>query len=431
MQRRAIIAALAWLAFAAKADAGPLGLPLPALPAPITGTLGMIRNDATTTLGETADVARDSVGRPKRVSRALDTDANGFRIVRGEVMALSPSEASLAVARRLAFTVERQDAMGALGLSVTVLRAPDGMSASDAVAALRKADPQGAYDLNHIYDPSGGSALRVAPMAASPTSAAGESGRGLRIGMIDGGIDRRHDAFAAAHIVAQGFVPDGQPLATAHGTEVASLLVGRDDAVQGALPQATLYAADVYCGAPDGGSAEAIAQALSWFAANRVAVANISLAGPPNAILAAAVGAFLRRGHALVAAVGNDGPAAGVEYPAGYAGVAGVTAVDAGRTVELEANRGADVAFAARGVEVETAGLHGGHDSVTGTSFAAPIVAARFALLLPEPDAQAASAAWIALEKAALHLGPPGRNDIYGYGYLAPPGPSANATAAR
>jgi hypothetical protein len=417
-------------AFAGPALAGPLGLP--GLP----GTVGGIVNRTTGTLGQDLNsvdrslttTLRDTVGRPRDdITRAVEKDANGFRIVRGEVLALSPSDKSLAIARGLNFGIVRQDGLASLGLNVTVLHVPDGMSASDALAALRKADPDGAYDVDHIYDPSGSAAKGTTTAPEAKPLSHGP----VRIGMIDGGVDRRHDAFSQTNIVAQGFVASATPMPSQHGTAVASLLAGSDSDVAGALPGATLYAADVYCGQASGGSADAIAQALAWLADNNVAVANVSLSGPPNAILGAAVSAFLKRGHVLVAAVGNDGPAAGVEYPAGYPGVAGVTAVDNQHGVELEANRGPDVAFAARGVDVSAASLHDRHESVTGTSFAAPVVAARFALLIPRPDPHAAAQAWTLLERAALHLGPPGRNDVYGYGLLDPPPSPANATAAR
>lgn len=435
MSRIATIAVLACFGFGAQAYAGPLGIGLPSLPGGVvtgvTGPLGPVVGRTTDTLDQTLDqnlqglgVVRDTVGRPRQ-ARALEKDPNGFRVVRGEVLALSPSDKSLAIARGLDFEILRQDRLASLGLSVTVLRVPNGMSASDGLAALRKADPQGAYDVDHVYDPSGGTAN--ADRAVPEQSAS--SGGTARIGMIDGGVERRHGAFEHATIVDKGFVPGGAAVATKHGTAVASLLVGSDGDVAGALPGATLYAADVYCGQAAGGSADAIAQALAWLAANDVPVANVSLAGPANAILAAAVKAFVQHGHVLVAAVGNDGPAAGVEYPAGYPGVAGVTSVDGRYAIQLDANRGPDVAFAARGVGVSAAVLNGRHDTVTGTSFAAPIVAARFALLMPHADARTAAQAWNTLERAALHLGPAGRNDVFGYGFLDRPHLSS-ATAA-
>ena len=420
------IALAALLGLAAPAGAGPLGLGVPALP----GGLGTLTNRATGTLDQGVtglnNTVRDVVGRP-RVPRAFEKDASGVRIVRGEVLALSPSEKSLAVARGLNFGLVRQTNLEALGLTVAVLRVPDGISASEALTALRKADPDGAYDVDHIYDPSG--SVSDKPTNAAATNAGSHAS--LRIGMIDGGIDQRHDVFAQATIVPRGFAANAAPVATQHGTAVASLLVGSDSDVTGVLPDATLYVADVYCGQATGGSADAIAEALGWLAANDVPVVNVSLSGPPNAILAAAVNAFVKRGHVLVAAVGNDGPAAGVEYPAGYPGVVGVTSVDADHAIQLEANRGADVAFAATGVDVPVATLNGRHTSMTGTSFAAPIVAARFALLVSHADPHIAAQAWNTLERTAIHLGAPGRNDVYGYGFLGRPTSSASATASK
>lgn len=418
---RIAIAAFALLAAAGSAEAGPLGLALPTLP----GGLGTLTGRTTGTLTQDLSTVRDAVGRPVQ-PRAIEKDQNGFRVVRGEVLALSPSAQSLVIARGLNFEIVRQESLDGLGLSVTVLRVPDGMSAADALTALRKADPAGAYDADHIYDPSGSARAKVA--AASVVAASHPE---ISIGMIDGGLDSRNDVFDGAAITMQGFVADGRQVATKHGTAVASLLVGSDSDMAGALPGAKLFAADVYCGQASGGNADAIARALSWLAKEGVPVVNISLSGPPNAILAAAVAAFVKRGHVLVAAVGNDGPSAGMEYPAGYAGVVGVTAVDADRKVELEANRGPNVAFSATGVGVTVASLRNHLETATGTSFASPIVAARFALLMDHADPHAAADAWAALERAAIHLGPPGRNEIYGYGFLDRPASPLNATASK
>jgi hypothetical protein len=382
----------------------------------VPGTLNNTTQMLDNTINNTQAVVRDTVGRPAS-SRDFERDVNGARVVRGEVLAVAPSDASLAIAKRLAFETIREESMPSLGLSVVVLRAPDGVSVTDALALLRKADPSGSYDYDHIYDPSGDGGDGAA-------SSDGAASTGVaRIGMIDAGVDRRHPALFDAAIERKTFVGNGDGPPTEHGTAVASLLVGQDGDFHGALSGATLYAADVYGGVATGGSADAITRALAWLAGEGVPVVNISLAGPPNLLLAAATAAFLKRGHVLVAAVGNNGPAAGIRFPAGYPGVFGVTSVDAHRAIELDANQGADVAFAARGVNVRAAGLGGKYVTVTGTSFAAPIVAARFAVLLDKPDPAKAARAWLVLEHAAVDLGPPGRNPIFGYGYLDPPAP--------
>jgi subtilisin family serine protease len=238
------------------------------------------------------------------------------------------------------------------------------------------------------------------------------------IGMIDGGIALRHPAFDDASIVSKDVAGSGEGPATAHGTAIASLLVGQDDDFHGCLPGATLYAADVYGGQAGGGGALEIARALDWLASKNVPVVDISLTGPDNKLLQLAVERFLARGAVIVAAVGNAGPAAPLAYPAAYAGVVGVTSVDAEHHLQLDANRG-DVSFAALGVDVRAAKPERGYSDFTGTSFAAPVVAARFALLVATPNVKAAQHAFIVLEKSAVSLSPDA--GAYGHGYLGPP----------
>lgn len=172
---------------------------------------------------------RDLVGRPD-APELLDADSSGRRVVRGEVLALSPGEESLGIARALGFEIVGEDELDPLGLAVVKLRAPGDTALVDALAALRAADPDGAYDFNHIYDPSGESpaGVMLASLGEIPDA------RGVRVGMVDAGIDTGHRAFARARIVARNF--DGRAgIPTVHGTQIASLLVGRDGDFRGAL----------------------------------------------------------------------------------------------------------------------------------------------------------------------------------------------------
>jgi subtilisin family serine protease len=181
---------------------------------------------------------------------------------------------------------------------------------------------------------------------------------------------------------------------------------------------AELYAADVYCGQPTGGAVDALAAAFAWLAQLKVAVINVSLVGPDNATLAQIVRALTSRGYLLVAAVGNDGPAAPPLYPASYPRVVGVTAVDAHRRVLIEAARGNQVMFAAPGADIVAADNGGKYSAVRGTSFAAPIVAVLLAQELAVPEPQASETAVQELARHAIDLGPPGRDLTYGYGLV-------------
>ncbi len=218
--------------------------------------------------------------------------------------------------------------------------------------------------------------------------------------MLDTGVDADHPALTSAQISQRGFAPGGvKP--DAHGLAVASLMVGRGGGFQGAAPGARLYVADVYGAGPTGGSADDIVRALAWMAQQRVPVVNVSLVGPANLTVAAAVRVLIARGALIVAPVGNDGPAAPPLYPASYPGVIAVTAVDGRGRLLVEAGHAAHTDFAALGADVLAAGPGGGLVKVRGASFAAPRVSGRLALLLAAPDPAAASRAVAQLARAA------------------------------
>jgi subtilisin family serine protease len=204
----------------------------------------------------------------------------------------------------------------------------------------------------------------------------------------------------------------------AHGTAVASLLIGRSDAFHGVRPDAELFAADVYCGRPTGGAVDALVAAFGWLVQEKVPVINVSLVGAKNAMLERVIAALIAGGYIIVAAVGNDGPAAPPLYPASYANVVGVTAVDAHQHVLIEAARGPQVMFAAPGADLAAAASSRTYAAVRGTSFAAPFVAALLASGLTGPSSADAAAAIDALAKSAVHLGRPGRDLTYGFGLV-------------
>jgi subtilisin family serine protease len=192
--------------------------------------------------------------------------------------------------------------------------------------------------------------------------------------MIDGGV-ASHPSLAGKSIEQSGFA--GAPQPTGHGTAVASLLVGSQGPFRGAATGAQLFVADVYGGNRAAGSATAIVKALGWLSGHHPQVINISLVGPPNRLVQRAIQIVQSRGIEVVAAVGNDGPAAPPQYPASYPGVIAVTAVDAGGRALPEAGRASHLDFAAPGADMAAATPGNGYTRVRGTSFASPLAAAR------------------------------------------------------
>jgi len=181
-----------------------------------------------------------------------------------------------------------------------------------------------------------------------------------------------------ASIEQSGFAGNPQP--TGHGTAVASLIVGNQGPFRGAAQGASLFVADVYGGSRAAGSASSVVRALGWLASKRTQVINISLVGPQNRLVERAIQVLRARGVQIVAAVGNDGPAAPPQYPASYPGVVSVTAVDARQRALPEAGKAAHLDFAAPGADMAAALPGQGYSKVRGTSFAAPLATARLAL---------------------------------------------------
>jgi hypothetical protein len=423
------------------------GLPVSGLPLNGDRTLSGLSNDLDPR--RLADLRRlrllDLIRKnPKEIER----DPSGAPILRGEVVVFSPSDAALEKARAARFVVVRERVLEGLDARLVVLKAPDGMATRRALTQLRGLDPEGTYDFNHLYTDSGEGGARTgsgevaaAGVGVGVTQGAGSRGaRGdlrlalragrdasmgsspngsdasTRVGLIDGGVDTSHDVFRDIVIHQRGC--SGASVPAAHGTAVASLMIGRSARFHGAAPGSELYAADVYCGLPTGGAVDAVAEALSWLVRERVPVINISLVGPPNVMLENVVRMVIARGYLVVAAVGNDGPAAPPLYPASYPDVVGVTAVDGRQRALLEAGRGRQVKFAAPGADMSAANPAQSFAMVRGTSFASPIVAGLLAEVVREPDRAVAQRAVADLAARAVDLGAPGPDPVYGFGLV-------------
>ena len=300
----------------------------------------------------------------------VENDGNGLPVRRGIVAVLDPDLPGLGRALSAGFRVVRQDNDPVLGMRVVSLAVPNGLSAKDGLKRLRNVAPELQADFDHLFEPAGGS---LAPMAGALAAAQG-AGSGRVIGMVDGGV-ASHPSLAGKSIEQNGFAGGPQP--TGHGTAVASLLVGTQGAFRGAATGAQLFVADVYGGNRAAGSATSIVRALGWLLSKRPQVINISLVGPSNRLVQRAIQIVQSRGIEVVAAVGNDGPAAPPQYPASYPGVIAVTAVDARGRALPEAGKPTHLDFAAPGADMAAALPGNGYTRVRGTSFAAPLAAAR------------------------------------------------------
>lgn len=337
----------------------------------VEGVPQAVAESGSATLADLRKMRLEALIRDNR--NLLESGERGQPVRRGVLVAIDPDPASLQLAMRAGFAVAAQDVEPDLGMRTITLAVPGRMSVREAIKRLRSIAPRLQVDYDHVFEPAGGA---LYPLNAALASIAG-AGSGRTIGMVDGGV-ASHPSLAGAAIEQNGFA--GPPKPTGHGTAVASLLVGNQGPFRGAANGARLYVADVYGGSRAAGSASAIVRALGWLASHRPQVINISLVGPQNAAVRRAIDAVQRRGIRIVAAVGNDGPAAPPQYPASYPGVVAITAVDAKGRALPEAGKPTHLDFAAPGADMAAALPGLGYARVRGTSFAAPLAAGRLVL---------------------------------------------------
>jgi subtilisin family serine protease len=365
-----------------------------------SGKSGESRDEGVSSeIGWQADAFRDE---------GADRDETGNPVRQGEVIAFAlPAEAEQRLAAS-GYRVISRKALAALGGDVVRLGVPRGRSLAAAVREVREAATGAVIDYDHYYGL--GLAGRARGKRDRKAAVPEAEPQGFAVGMIDTAV-AAHPALGAARVVAW---PGGDPAAAAsamqHGTAVASLLAARG--------AGTIYSANIFRG-PAGRpftSIDSLVEAMEWLLGQNAPVINMSLAGPPNALLQKMVAVAGGRGRIIVAAAGNGGPAAAPVYPAALPGVVAVTAVDPALRVYRYANHGRYIGVAAQGVGVLAAAAAGGFARFTGTSFAAPHIAARLARCRA---AGGASAVCIeSLRKAARDLGAPGFDETYGHGYV-------------
>jgi len=249
-------------------------------------------------------------------------------------------------------------------------------------------------------------------------------GSHTRVAIIDSGIDEQHTDLAGT-VVERFDSVGGTITAHAHGTAMAGA-IGAHGALTGVAPHADLLAVRAFTGS-DGkpgadGTTAHILDALEWAAAHQARVINMSFAGPFDALISLALKTAHDKDIILVAAAGNEGPAAKPAFPASDRTVIAVTATDRNDQIFSAANRGSYIALAAPGTDVIAASPSNNYQFTSGTSIAAAHISGVIALLLSEkPDLSADSVRRI-LKDTARDLGQP---DAFGAGL----GDAGRATA--
>jgi subtilisin family serine protease len=212
------------------------------------------------------------------------------------------------------------------------------------------------------------------------------SGAGVRVAIVDSGVDADHPLVSGlAGAVAVEPDPDGEapdvryvegPHADlyGHGTACAAI-------VRALAPAAELWSVRVL-GERLTGKAWVFAAAIEWCLANDIRVVNLSLSTSNDAYVERFHELVDRCAHAgvvVVSAMAND---VKPTYPSQFAGVLSVAATTGADNETILRNPRPPAEWGAPGVDVEVAWLATATATVTGNSFAAPVVAGHVARIL-------------------------------------------------
>ncbi|CDD73828.1 subtilase [Clostridium sp. CAG:62] len=246
-----------------------------------------------------------------------------------------------------------------------------------------------------------------------------KSNNKVKIAILDSGVDWGNDIDLAYQT---SLVPGEEEMTqmfmdgSGHGSSVASLIAAKDngEGITGINPNAEIYSYRVL---GDGNKApiSRVVEAIYMAINHKVNIINMSFGiSEYSETLEKAVQDAADAGILVVAAAGNTG-SEGVQYPAAYDEVMAVGAVDKDGSVEQYSAKGEELDLVAPGELVRTTGFIGSEEVVSGTSLAAPQVAAAASLIMEKNlNASPEFVRGLLNETANLY----GESDAYGSGLL-------------
>ncbi len=269
----------------------------------------------------------------------------------------------------------------------------------------------------------------VAHIGSENVHLSGNRGEGVKIAVLDTGIDYTHDDLQDNYRGGYDFVfGDDDPYddsSRSHGTHIAGIIGAQDNGsgVVGVAPGADIYAVKVL----DGGGFGLLSwliEGIEWSIDNGMDIINLSLEGMDFQSLRDACDSAYNEGVLIVAAAGNT-RGGEVRYPAAYDSVIAVTGTDADDIQAYFSPFGPEIELAAPGVDILSSVTGGMYSTLDGTSQSAAHVTGAAALFLASDLEDITGDGFIdnrdlrqVLQLTAMDVGETGPDNMYGYGLI-------------
>lgn len=211
-------------------------------------------------------------------------------------------------------------------------------------------------------------------------------GDGVKVAVLDTGIDLDHPDLADAIVEVKDFTGEGVEDGNGHGTHCAGIIGARlnDTGFVGVAPRCQLLIAKVLTN-QGGGAFHWIANGVLWAVEQGADIISMSLGGAYSSNrLYQAVHVALAKGVKVLCAAGNEGSLFqnSIGYPGRYGGVITVASHDENGNRSGFSSRGGEIDVMAPGSHIWSTYRDGGYAELSGTSMATPFVAGLAALIV-------------------------------------------------
>lgn len=270
---------------------------------------------------------------------------------------------------------------------------------------------------------------------SAPKQAAPYTGKGVRVAVLDTGIDTEHpDLKVAGGVCTAAVCASKVPYDDnfGHGTHVAGIIAAQQNnkGIIGLAPNVQLYAIKSLNNKGNGSSAQ-ITKGVEWAIQNKIDILNLSLSiSEHDRPLELMLKKAYDNGMVIVSAAGNEGGTGQMDtmtYPGKYASVIAVGAVNNSLTRDENSSIGPTLELAAPGLDIYSTYpkelddwdyVVDGYRQLSGTSMAAPHVSGVLALYKEQHPGLSNVKLREILQSTAKDLGKAGRDELYGFGLV-------------